>query len=468
MPIPGESHRLVRSLGLVDVVLIGLNGVVGAGIFLLPAQVTPHLGPWSWVAYVVCALMCLLIGLCFAEMGSMHEETGGAFVYARDAMGPFPGFLVGWIVWVAAVLGWASVATGFAEVLGKADVMGAWQPLLQGPWGRSVVLMLLVGSLATFNLVGAHMGARANHVFAVAKMLPLLLFVGVGAWALGTAGGGQPAAASTPPVEIAWSTAMPAAVLYVLFAFSGFEEIPVPAGEVKDPQRVVPRALLMVLGTATLLYLCIQLVAQATCPALASSPDDPNPLGTAAATFMGPTGARIMTLGALVSLLGTNASVAFTGPRSMYALAANGFLAPWFARVHPRWHTPWTAIVATAVLTLGLPLVDTAVEASRGASAALDPWLPRFDLATLVRMSALASVMQYIPTCLAVAVRRLRRRGERAGFHLPGGITIPVLALGVCGWLVLACPRADRLWTVGGMALGIPVYLVSRRAARAA
>ena len=455
---PGDSGHLDRSLGLLDVVLIGFNGVVGAGIFLLPAQVTPQLGAWSWVAYVICAFMCLLIGLCFAEMGSVHDETGGAFVYARDALGSFPGFLVGWIVWVAAVLGWASVATGFAEVLGKAPAMGPWQCFLQGPWGRAAVLVALVGTLGTFNLVGARLGARANHVFSVAKMVPLLLFVGVGMLSLASRTvPSQPAA----PALGDWPTVLPTVVLYVLFAYSGFEEIPVPAGEVRDPQRVIPRALLLVLGSVTLLYLGVQVVSQLACPLL--SPEDPNPLGTAAEAFMGPQGRKLLTLGALVSLLGTNASVAFTGPRSMYALASNGFLPALFARVHPRWHTPWTAIAATVTLTLGLPLLDIAVEAGRTTS--LGAVLPRFDLATLVRMSALASVMQYIPTCLAVAVRRLQRRTEPAGFQIPGGITIPVLALGVCGWLVLACPLVDCLWTLGGMALGIPVYLFYRRAA---
>lgn len=449
-----EPPRLRRSLGVTDMTLLGLNGVIGAGIFLLPGQVTPRLGDLSWVAYVGCAGLCLLIGLCFAEMSSLHDETGGAFVYARASLGPFFGFLVGWIVWIAAVLGWASVAVGFVDVLGRSPALPG---SLQGPGGRAVVLALLIGGLAAFNLLGARLGARANHVFALAKLVPLGLFVGLGALAL--LGGGAPSPATRPPHPTeAWSTALPAAVLYVLFAFSGFEEIPVPAGEVRDPRRAIPRALLAVLGITTLLYLGIQVVAQAFSPELARLPEDPHPLGSAAARFMGPDGVRLMTLGALVSLLGTNASVAFTAPRSMYALASQGFLPEMFARVHPRWGTPWTAIVATALLTLALPVADLVLGGQKVGPA----WLPRFDLATLVRMSALASVMQYVPTCLAVVLRRVRPEATRAGFHLPGGVAIPVLALGVCGWLVVACPSGDRLWTLGGMALGIPVYAAMR------
>jgi len=237
------------------------------------------------------------------------------------------------------------------------------------------------------------------------------------------------------------------ALLWTLFLYSGFEEVPVPAGEVRDAREAVPRALFLVLGTATAVYIMVHLVAQGVYSQLSSSMGAP--LADAAHAFMGTPGATLIAVGGVISLLGVNASIAFTGPRSMYALARDGSLPRLFARIHPRFHTPHPAIVATALLVILLPLLDSLS-------------IPNLKLENLVRMSALASLMQYIPTTLSVILMRLRKAEPQPGFVIPGGVLVPILAFVLCLILLGLSDPIERNATLLGVALGVPVYLLGR------
>jgi amino acid transporter len=405
-----------------------VNGVIGAGIFLLPGRIAHAAGPWAWAVYVSCAALCFLIALSFADMGSRFGSTGGAYLYALEAFGPFVGFLVGWIVWLSAILGWASVAVGLADTMPSIGL--AW---LAGRWARVGFVALLVGALAALNARGARMGAMANNLFSIAKMLPLALFVGLGL---------AHAVASPFAVEAHWrgKEDVFSAMLWALFLYSGFEEIAVPAGETRDARKAVPRALFLVLGFATAVYVIVHLVAQAVYPGLGGS--DRAPLADAAGAFLGTAGLLLVGVGSVVSLLGTNASIAFTGPRSLYALSRDGFMPALFEQLDRRWQTPLNAIAATAVLVVLLPLVD---------------WLhlQAFSLDTLVQMSALASLLQYIATCAGVIA--LRRREGR------GRLEVPAVALTLCLALFALSAPPDRTMTLIGVALGLPLYLARRR-----
>jgi len=432
---------------------------VGAGIFLFPGIIAAKTGPWAWSAYLGAALLCFLIALCFAELGSMFDATGGAYLYAREAFGPFVGFLVGWIVWMAAILGWASVVTGFVNMLvpsGQGDaVSGGTEAAKLG------IVVAVVAALSLLNLRGARMGALANNVFSIAKLAPLALFVAVGAVSMKT----SPFAPSPGEAHPLTLSGYGTAILLAIYMFSGFEELPVPAGEVREPQRQVPRALFLVLSFAALSYAAIHLVAQGTFPDLAQARD--NPLTAAAQAFMSPNLASVFALGGLISILGVNASIAFTAPRSMYALAEAGWLPRAVAAVHPRWHTPWVAILATFVLVVALPGAQAATSWLR---ATLGEGVPRFDLETLAKMSALASLMQYIPTCVAVMVLRVRRPEAERRFRVPGGPLIPLAALALSLALFAFADPSERGATLVGVALGVPMcglaWLISGRAAR--
>ena len=417
--------------------MLGVNGVVGAGIFLLPGRIAHLAGGLSWAVYLGCASLCFLIGLCYAEMGSRYQGTGGAYLYARDAYGPFLGFLVGWIVWLSAVLGWTSLSVGFADALGRLV-----SPVFHEPWGRAVAVTGLVGGLSIVNLRGARVGAMANNLFSVLKLLPLALFVGLGAFHVE----GSPFA-----LEPHWRgfDDLHGVLLWGLFLYSGFEEVGVPAGETRDPQHTVPRAVLIVLGSATLVYMLVQLIAQAAFPGLGDA--DKAPLADAAQFFLGSAGLTLVGAGTLVSLLGTNTSIAFTGPRSLFALAADGYVSPRLAAIDGHRHAPSAAIIVTGLLVVMLPLVDML-------------GFEQVTLEHLVRLSALATLLQYISTCAAVLLMRARKEETAPAFRAPGGAALPLVALALAVLLVALAPRRDQLMTLMGVALGLPVWWMSRGA----
>ncbi len=416
------KSQLSRSLRFFEFLCLGINCVVGTGVFLLPSLVSAKVGPSGVLAYLLCGALCLLIGLCFCEMAGRFEGTGGAYIYARSTFGPFAGYLVGWQIWLSSLVGWASVAKGFYIY---------WQEL--SPFSfkgqEQFVLFILIFSLSLLNYRGVRQGSQANNFFALSKLVPILLFIVVGMCYVKP----EPFIPFFRGNFNDWGAAM----IIVLYAFSGFEEIPLPAGEGVDSKRTVPRALLSVLMGAAFIYVLIQIVAVGVFPNLASST---RPLVDASKHLFGQTGAVFMAIGGLLSIGGINSSIALTGPRALYALARGGYLPAWLAAIHESYHTPYRAILANSTLTFILAVSGT------------------FEL--LVKLSVLAAVWQYIPTCMAAFVMKWRR--VPSAFTTPGGLTVPLLALVFCGALI--CLGLDTLcWSLLGIALGLPFYFLRRK-----
>jgi amino acid transporter len=424
-----SAPRLVRAVGLFGLVAIAVNGVVGAGIFVLPASVARLAGPASASAYVVAAALMALVVLCFAEAGSLFGETGGPYVYARTAFGPMAGFLVGWMFFLTRWAAAAAVANGFTAYAGV-----LWPAVAHGA-GRLIVLALAIGALAALNLVGVSRGARTVNLLTIAKLLPLLVFVAVG---LAASDPSRFRLLSLPP-----AAELQQASLLLVFAFGGFENASVPTEEVLDPQRHLPIALVVAIAVGTVLYVLIQIVALGTLPGLAS---DPTPLASAAARFLGPAGAAFLTVGAMLSTLGSESALVLVTPRILYAFARAGQLPAPLARIHPRFLTPHVAIMVFAVMAW----------AAAAASS----------FAALVAVSAIARLIFSAATCLAIPV--LRRRMPRGSFRVPGGAAVPIAAAALSLWLLSALTRDQAL--AGGIALvvGLALYgLFGRRAAPA-
>ncbi len=415
--------ELKRSLSLVDVVALGINGVVGQGIFLLPGLAAAKLGPAAMWAIVAAGVLSFLIALCFAEVGSRFATTGGAYVYAKEAFGDFIGFEVGWMTCCVAVISWAALANGFTVVLGH------FVPAVAEGWLQKVTAVGLMAALAGVNVLGAKSGASLSTLFSVAKLLPIALFIAVGAFAIDGSlfvpfapQGYEPFAETT---------------LVLLYAYVGFETLVVPAGEMRNPQKSVPLALMLVLAVVSVIYAAVLGVAFGTLPGIAGHP---NPVAAASAVVMGPVGGTIIAVGIVVSVFGTNAGAALVSPRRFYAMAERGDLPRILARVHPETGAPVPAIILMCSLS--------AVLAATG------------SFRELAVLGVVARFAQYIPTCLAVMV--LRRRGESPGFRLPLGPVVPLLTVGLCLWL-LANTAPEKLWK-GGLALllGIPLYGLAR------
>jgi amino acid transporter len=413
---------LVRAIGRWDLVGLTINMIVGAGIFGLPSKIYVLTGVWSVLAYVICAALITLITLCFAEVGSRFAETGGPYLHARVAFGPFVGFQVGWLLWLARVTASAALCN---LLLGY---LSFFWPAAASGWTRAIVITVVFGALTTVNLIGVRETAIVNNLFTIAKLTPLLLFVVLGLFFLTP----QAFTGPTTPSLNSFSKA----VLLLIFAFSGFEMAMVPAGETRNPQRHVAFALLIATAVVALLYVVVQIVCIGTLPSLANSE---RPLVDASTGFLGATGASIISIGALISMTGTLNCSMLVGPRILFAMAEQGQLPPLLAATHRRFHTPHIAILVSAVVVLVVTLQGTFMSA--------------LTISTVVRL------MAYISTCVALPVLRLKTDAPLPRFTAPAGIAIACLATTLSVWL-LSNSAAQELRQVALFgALGFVLFL---------
>ncbi|MFO1009755.1 MAG: APC family permease [Planctomycetota bacterium] len=424
-PAPKAPLAPVRGIRRWDLVALFLNGIIGAGIFGLPSRVHALVGAHGIAAYALCALVVLLIVLCFAEAGSRFEKSGGPGLYAREAFGPWVGSSVSWLVWLSRVTAFAALANLFADYLAH-----VWPAAKEGS-ARVSVITALVLLLAAVNLVGVRRAALVGDVFTVAKLVPLLLFVALG---LGHVDGKLFDFAATPSTE-----SISQAVLLLVFAFTGFESAVIPAGEVVDPRRNLPFAALTAIAVVAPLYLLVQCVSVGTLPELATSA---RPLADAAERFLGPTGGALIAVGALVSITGTLNGITLATPRMLFALGEQGELPRAFAATHPRFHTPHVAILATTAAVLALSLSGSFLGA--------------------VSMSTLARLVTYAATCAAVPVLRRRAGADGAVFRVPGGTVTAVLALAAIAWLLTSVAWIEYRNVGIVVGLGVLVRLASR------
>jgi len=417
-----RSHAtLVRAISRWELVGLSINDVVGSGVYLLPAAAAALLGATSVWAVILAGLAVFLLVLCFAEAATHYDEPGGGYLYTRDAFGSFVGFEVGWMTWLARIASVASLSNGLALALGY-----LW-PAAETRWGSALVIIVSLAVLTWINVRGVKAGADTAVALVVAKMLPLVLFVVVGVFFVDWSRviGFEPPRSGT----------LAQAALLLLFAFAGFENTPAAAGEYRNPRRDVPFALLTMILIVTLSYTMVQVVALGTLPGLAESE---SPLAEAAGLFMGGWGALVLTIGAIVSILGNVGSTTLMGPRYVFALGADGYGPRWLARVHPRYRTPANAVVTQTAIALVLALSGTFVQ--------------------LAMLSVIARLATYIGTAAAVPVLRLRFGSRPGAFRLPGGPVIPVAALLLTLSLLASAGWQSLVAGAIALAVGAAIY----------
>lgn len=427
-----ERPTLKRSLTLIDAVALGLNGVIGTGIFLLPGKWVAALGPAAIIALLFAALLSFVIALCFAEVGSQFRGTGGAYLYALQTFGDLPGFLVGWMTCAATVAAWAALANGLVRAI------AAFAPALGSGAGRAVFLIGFMGLLSWINLRGAKLGAVVANFFTAAKLVPLAVFISVGLFFID----GPRFEPFAPHGYGDFFTA----TLLIFYAFVGFEGLVVPAGEMARPQRDVPLALIIVLVLVVAVYAAVLCVAIGTLPGLAGSE---SPIASASENFLGSWGGTFIGVGIIVSMLGINAATALVGPRRLYAMAEQGHLPRSVAKINAQ-GSPGTAIVILYVVACALALWG--------------------EYETLALISLIVRFAQYIATSLAVLFLRKRGplggigSGERQtkGFRLPLGPVIPIASVALCLFMVYQSKTENQIAGAIALGCGVPVYFLMR------
>ncbi|HZF68638.1 MAG TPA: amino acid permease [Gemmatirosa sp.] len=432
------AATLVRALGVWGLAASIFNVTVGGGIFRLPASAAAMIGPAAPLVYLVCAAVMGLIVLCFAEAGSRVSLTGGPYAYVEVVFGRYAGFLAGVLVWMLGTGAVASVATAYA------GSVAALVPALGAPAARAALLVGTFALLAWINARGVKQGARLIEVVSVAKLLPLLVLVAVGAFFV------RPANLAIPTMPGGGEFARAAIVL--IFAFTGVESALVPSGEVRDPARTVPRALAVAMIGVTLLYLGVHVVAQGVLGGAGLAAAKDAPLAAAAGAAMGPAGRYLLLVGATVSMFGYLSGMTLAVPRALFTFGRDGFLPRVVGAVHRTHRTPHVAI-----------WVQSAVVCTLAVGSSFE---------TLAVISNLSALLLYL--ACAVAGWELRRRGiqQTAGtpVSLPGGPLIPILTVGVILWLFTSITRQEWLMVGATLAVATALFLVtrSRRAAIAA
>ena len=416
-PHPG----LVRGIRRWDLVALTINGVIGAGIFGLPAKVYSLIGTYSLIAFIVCAFVVALIILCFAEVSSRFEDTGGPYLYSRVAFGATVAFEVGWLIWLARLTAFAANCNLMINYLSY-----FWPSAASSFW-RPTIITLMVATLTLINLIGIREAALVSNGFTIGKLIPMLIFIGAGLFFI------SPAAYTFGPAPT--TGAFSQSVLLLIYAFTGFEMAVIPAGEAENPQKHLPRALLIALGVVAFTYILIQVVCVGTLPELSQST---KPLADAASHFLGTTGGAIISAGAIISITGNLNILVLSGSRVPFAMAEQKQLPGAISRVHTKFSTPYMAILFTAVVMLFLTLKSSFVAA--------------------LTISAIARLITYAATCVALVILRRKKTVPEARFHLPGGIVISILSLVLIVWLLSNSTAQEAKVAATAAAVGLLIH----------
>ena len=404
-------------------VLLFINGVIGSGIFGLPSKIFKEVGVYSIAAFLVCAVAVFVIILCFAEVSSRFDKTGGPYVYAIASFGPLPAFLTGWLLFVTRVITYAALINLLVSYL---SVFSGW---FSQASSRIVVIIVLTFLLAWVNHIGVKNSTRINNFLTVAKLLPLFLFIAVGVAFINP---GNFEITYTPDFSSFSST-----VLLLVFAFGGFESVLVNSGEVKNPAKNLPFALLLAALVIAIIYILVQVVCIGTLPSLATSE---KPLAEAAGLFIGKTGVLLIALGALFSVTGTLNAIMLVGSRLPFAFSEEKQFPKLFSFVHPKLKTPtWSLMLFTIITTL-VSIYYTFLSAAS--------------------ISAITRVMIYGIVCIALLRLRKKNPVQTGFFKIPFGNFFAITGVLVALWLLSNSGLKDLKDIAIAIGIGLLIYML--------
>jgi amino acid transporter len=422
--VSDSESALKRDIGFIGAAFIALNGIVGAGIFAMPQTLVDSVGAFSPYFVVIVGVMMIAIAAVMGEVAGYFDRAGGPVVYASAAFGPFTGFQVGWLYFLARVGAFAANTNVLLTYL------ATYAPVNEGALRIGVIVVVTV-ALVAINITGVRGAIRALNALTLLKVAPLLILTVWGLTAF--------ADAIPPPQWPANPAALGDSTLVLLYAYVGFEMATLTSGETRDAKRSVPRALVTTIVAMAGFYFLIQLAYVAIMQGRAP---DGAPLATAASVLAGPWGAAAITIAAIVSIGGNLFASMIATPRLTFAMAHDGSLPAWFGQVHQRYVTPANSIVAMGVIG--------GVLAASGAFV----WL--------AVMSSLARLIVYL-TCIATLPKlRSLSPQPRGAAARAVGVILPLLAAGLCLWAASQAKLDAWAFIAGFAVLGTLLYAFSR------
>ena len=415
-----------KKLSFWSMVLLGINGIIGSGIFLLPNKAMAIIGPASLLVMIFDMFLVLAITFCFAEAGGLFKDNGGAYIYAKEAFGDFVGYEVGFLSWITRILAFSTMTVGFATALG--GIIPDWNT----DFMKNIIITVIVLVLTIINLLGIKLYEILQNVATIAKLLPFILFIGMGIFFI------QPSNFTPmfPGGEYTPGTFGTAAVM-LFFTFTGFETLGVAAGEMENPQKNLPKATLITIFAVSAIY--ILLLACAIGIMGYELANTTAPVQVAFGQIAGTFGTTVVALGTLVSIGALCIASSFVTPYCGLALAEQHML-PSFMAKRNRFGAPyWCILVSTIIATL--------VGYTGG-------------FAFLASISVVSRFSQYIPTCLSIMVFRKTMPNAPRAFKIPFGPVIPIIALLVSLWLLSQTKPQQLILGLGAAVIAIPFYFL--------
>ena len=425
-----SNEGLKRVVGVSGLAVIVVNFTIGAGIFALPAIVGIQLGAFGIVGYLFCSIMLAAIMLCYVEIGSRVTTSGGSYAYVEAAFGHFAGFIINWLFF----FGWGIL--GSAALMNIiADSLSVIFPVFSSPLIRALLFFILIGWMIFINVRGAKLGVRFVEIITFIKLIPLL---GIIIFGFSHIQSSNLHWEHLPSLKTFGDTA-----LVLFFAFAGFETALNVSGEIKNPKRTVPLGILLGGALVLILYILLQTVTQGVLGAHISEFKDA-PLAAVAENIVGSVGATILLVAAALSCCGSVSGDVLASPRLLFAGAKVGLFPKFLAKVHPKFATPYWAIITYAALIFIFSVSG--------------------GFKQLAILASCAILLIYLAVILAMIKFRMKKDNEiEKIFKVPGGLTIPIFAIVCIIWLLSHLSSQEIISTSIFIAVICVIYFAMKK-----
>lgn len=424
------AEGLKRVVGVSGLAMTIVNGIIGAGIFVLPATVGIALGGFGVFGYIFCSIMLAAIMLCYAEIGSRVTGSGGSYAYVEAAFGNFPGYIINWLYF----FGW-SILGGAALMNIIADSLAVLFPVFSNPLIRGSLFFVLIGFMILINVRGAKQGIGLVKGITIIKLLPLLAII--------IFGFSQVKATNLQWQQLPSLKTFSDTALVLFFAFAGFETSLGVSGEFKDPKRTVPLGILLGGITVLIVYMLLQTVTQGVLGADIAQFKDA-PLAAVAQKIVGPVGATILLITAAISCFGSVSADIMATPRSLFAGANDGMFPKFIGKVHPKYATPYLAVITYGTLIFIFSISGGFKQLAVLASAAI--------------------LLVYLAVIFAtIKLRKQKQDAAEKTFSMPGGLIFPFIGIAAICWLLTGLSKWEILSTLIFIAAICVIYFAMRK-----